>query len=133
MKPTFLALLSAIALPLASTASPANAEQSSLSTGNGLLNFCRDQSNRLLCTAFINGFHTGAMNVSLLISVRESGSYEEYKKKYKPYCRPDNVDAEQLLDIVLKHITDNPQNRHVDSGLLIIFALKRAFPCPSDQ
>jgi Rap1a immunity proteins len=133
MKPPFLALLSAIALPLASTASPANAEQSSLSTGNGLLNFCRDESNRLLCTAFINGFHAGAMNASLVISMRESGSYEDYKKKYQPYCNPNNVDAEQLLDIVLKYIRDNPQKRHFDSGLLIIVALNQAFPCQGTQ
>lgn len=131
MRPTFLALLTAAAV--LTTPSHADSETSPLTTGNGFLDFCRNDSNRLLCTGFMNGFHTGAMNASLVISMREAGTYEEYKKKYKPYCAPDAANAEQLLDIALEHMKNNPQDRHNQTGLLIIVALRRAFPCSSSQ
>jgi len=44
-------------------------------------------------------------------------------------CVPVNAERAQLVDIVIKFLTENPQMRHESARGLIFQALQRAFPC----
>lgn len=45
-------------------------------------------------------------------------------------CTPADIKLGQLADVVLKHLTNNPEARHLDADVLVIDAIKRAWPCP---
>jgi hypothetical protein len=47
------------------------------------------------------------------------------------FCRPGNVEVIQLVRIVLKHIRQNPENANQETAILILRALREAYPCPS--
>lgn len=45
------------------------------------------------------------------------------------FCLPAGVINNQLMDVVVVHLRDNPQYRNLGSSLLILGALTEAFPC----
>ena len=47
----------------------------------------------------------------------------------KLFCRPENVELAQLVRIVLKYIRENPENANQETALLIMKALREAYPC----
>lgn len=47
------------------------------------------------------------------------------------YCLPTGWSYEQLMDTVLAYLRGNPDKRHHHAGVLIMIALKNAFPCPA--
>jgi hypothetical protein len=47
----------------------------------------------------------------------------------KLFCRPDDVENVQLVRIVLKYIRENPENANQETALLIMKALREAYPC----
>jgi hypothetical protein len=44
-------------------------------------------------------------------------------------CIPTAVTGQQLRDVVLKYLRDNPQSRQMHGGALTIKAFSAAFPC----
>jgi hypothetical protein len=46
------------------------------------------------------------------------------------WCAPDGITAGQIVDVVVRHLRDNPQDRHLDAPGLIAKALSQAWPCP---
>lgn len=44
-------------------------------------------------------------------------------------CRPSNVTGGQLMDVVTKHLTERPAERHWPAAVLIRNAMVAAFPC----
>jgi len=45
-------------------------------------------------------------------------------------CLKDGVTLGQMGDVVVKHLTENPKDRNQPAALLVIAALKNAWPCP---
>lgn len=48
-------------------------------------------------------------------------------------CSPAGVTNNQLMLVVKKHLNDNPQKLHQTTAELIIEALSKAFPCPTED
>ena len=44
-------------------------------------------------------------------------------------CVPDTVYMSQVADIGIRHLANNPQDRHYNAASLIAEALSKAFPC----
>lgn len=45
------------------------------------------------------------------------------------FCPPSKVSNKQALDIVVKHLNENPHLRHYDAFYSIVSSLKLSFPC----
>ncbi len=87
-------------------------------TGNDLLRFCNSHEafETNICTGYIEGLRDGLMFATVSL-------------KSKPFFAvPDKVSSDQLRDVVVKYLRDNPETRHKPAGMLTIFALKEAFP-----
>jgi Rap1a immunity proteins len=87
-------------------------------TGNDLLRFCSSHEafETNMCTGYIEGVRDGLMFATVSL-------------KSKPFFSvPNKVSSDQLRDVVVKYLRDNPETRHKPAGMLTIFALKEAFP-----
>ena len=72
------------------------------------------------CDAFIVGVRDG---VVLAVTLRDA----------KPILDiPKDVKQEQIRAVVTKYLKDHPEELHKPAGLLVIFALSKAFP-PQDH
>ena len=79
----------------------------------------------MACLYYVNGFVTG---------INYGTGFAEEKTKQKvptPFCDPKGVETGQLLRIVLKYISNHPENAHLPTARLIMLALGEAYPCPS--
>ena len=98
---------------VAALASNSNAAPA-LATGNDLLAVCATQ--RAMCVVHVNG-----------ISMGYQAGYWDHKEDV--YCIREGVTPDQVTDVVLKAISENPKTRDVYSVLLVTSALRQAFPC----
>jgi len=88
-------------------------------TGNELYGQCTGTSEeQLICLSYITGVADG-MTVTQVV----------YEPSPGFACIPDGVNRQQVRDIVVKYMTNNPESRHMHAGAVIIVALKNAFPC----
>jgi hypothetical protein len=46
------------------------------------------------------------------------------------WCLPNNVDSDQVIRVIVKHIRDNPDDLNKDLGTITLVAMLDAFPCP---
>jgi hypothetical protein len=95
-------------------------------TGNDWLKLCGGKSNdRSLyvarCYAYPRGLADG---LSLWAYVDPEGAQA---------CIPNEVTSEQLLEIGVNFIANNPKDRHNGSGLLLAGAFRQAYPCETDE
>lgn len=44
-------------------------------------------------------------------------------------CVPNTVTMDQLSEIVIKYLRNNPQSRHLPARGLVMIAIRNAFPC----
>ena len=51
------------------------------------------------------------------------------KPQTAPFCVPDAADNGQIVRITLKYIRNNPEEAHKTTSVLIVEALREAFPC----
>ena len=87
-------------------------------TGNELWQYCQEEK---------ANFSTGlCMGYILGISVMQETLTTEY-------CRPAPSSNGQIVDVVTRHLADNPHKRHLPAADLIITALSENFPCPSNN
>ncbi len=87
-------------------------------TGNDLLRFCNSHE------PFETNMYTGYIE-----GVRDGLMFATVSLKSKPFFSvPGKVSSDQLRDVVVKYLRDNPETRHKPAGMLTIFALKEAFP-----
>ncbi|MGS1116855.1 Rap1a/Tai family immunity protein [Castellaniella sp. UC4442_H9] len=45
------------------------------------------------------------------------------------FCPPSNAKLGQLMGVVRKHLLANPESWNMSAGMLVIAALRQAFPC----
>ena len=106
-----LFLLLLLALPLA-----ANSQGGNFQNGNKLKTHCAKEG-------FSDGFCMG-----YIIGVADNNSFL--------ICAPGGsggVTQGQFTDIVKKYLNDNPALLHRDDDVLVLDALKQAFPCPKKK
>jgi len=85
--------------------------------GNDLLRYCSSHQPFELnfCTGYIEGVRDGLMFAAVSL-------------KSEPFFAvPNEAKMEQLKDIVVKYLRDNPETRHKPAGMLTFIALKQAF------
>jgi len=58
--------------------------------------------------------------------------YTQMFNSPKIFCVPESVNLGQLAQVVVKYLNDNPQILHELDTLLIIKALKNAYPCKAN-
>lgn len=97
--------------------------------GNWLLGLC--ESNRPehlgMCFGYIDGFSRGFELGGLVLGDRARNNDRSYPR----YCIPEGVTGQQLRDIVVRHLRQHPEERHIFFGQIIWDALWRAYPCGS--
>jgi Rap1a immunity proteins len=86
-------------------------------TGNDLLEHCSSHEPFELnfCTGYIEGVRDGLM-------------FAAVRLKSEPFFSvPNEAKSEQVKDIVVKYLRDNPETRHKPAGMLTFLALEKAF------
>jgi Rap1a immunity proteins len=87
-------------------------------TGDELWKYCQEEK---------ADFSTGlCMGYILGISVMLETPTAEY-------CRPARSTNSQIVDVVKRYLEDNPHERHLPAADLIVTALSKHFPCPSNN
>tara|TARA_E500000318_G_scaffold111566_1_gene130599 strand:+ start:528 stop:854 length:327 start_codon:yes stop_codon:yes gene_type:complete len=91
----------------------------SFHTGNSLLEVCERQNtlNQSICLSYIQG----AFDAGLF--------YDVHRVKSGKICVPRKLQSIQLRDVFLQYLRFHPEERHLFAGVLVIAALKDAFPC----
>lgn len=102
-----------LALSVSLASGNACAEVAGFNTGNDLHPYCTGESGRVgeaWCLGYVEG-------VFDLIA---------------PYlCPGGRVSNHQVRDVVKKHLSDHPADRHRPAAELVVKALREAFPCPT--
>jgi hypothetical protein len=89
-------------------------------SGNELLRDCTHdnvKASKSFCLGFIAGTWSGALI--------EGSVYHPDKPNF---VIPSEADLRQLRDIVVKFLNGHPEQRHLAAGVLVLLALKEAFP-----
>jgi hypothetical protein len=95
-------------------------------TGNKLLTLCGDRG---ICMMYLQGFSEGMMLFPSLAGIpAETNLSDVYG-----YCIPKGVSNEQVTDVFIKYLKDNPAERHKPAAILALLSLRAAFPCPKAQ
>ena len=87
--------------------------------GHDLLRLCtsRAGSSELnFCFGYIEGIRDGLIWVAVA------------RKSKPPVAIPDKMTQEQLADVIVKYLNGHPERRDRAAGLLVLVALKQAFP-----
>lgn len=50
---------------------------------------------------------------------------------FKHICVPSGATSGQLTDVAIKYLRDHPEKRHLGAMVLVINAIREAFPCPA--
>ena len=105
-------------------------------TGTDLLKYCSDVGAlKVGETIPADQLVEGARNVGLCggyiagvndAAVRYGSGMNPTKRLY---CIPPKADMDQLIRVVRKSLEDNPSQLHFPSSVLVVGALKNAFPC----
>jgi hypothetical protein len=108
-----LSLLLLLALPLV-----ANSQGGNFQSGNKLKTHCA-QKDSIFDSAFCMGYIIGVADNNSFLICAPGGS--------------GGVTQGQFTDIVKKYLNDNPAQLHRDADVLVLDALKQAFPCPKKK
>jgi hypothetical protein len=86
-------------------------------SGNELLKYCTSGNSleTVACQAYING-------------IREVLSLASADAGREP-CIPPSVTGAQIKDVVVRHLRENPETRHLDRAVLVMRAVRDAW-CP---
>ena len=104
-------------------------------SGSNFLEFCSSidsEGNRspvriyndAMCLGWVEGFEDGFTVHDELLSVPE---------KDRMVCMPRGVSTIQIVRIIKKYITDNPEKAHRPTRYIASLALARAFPCKAKK
>ncbi|WP_306111521.1 MULTISPECIES: Rap1a/Tai family immunity protein [Roseovarius] len=118
---------------LASAATATNAQQI---TGNQLLDTCTSDNQIMagFCLGYIIGYSEGApWGGTLAIMQANPGlgtdAVNDAVGAITGSCVPSEASNEQLMDVTIKYLTNNPETRHTSARTLIWTAYSEAFPC----
>jgi Rap1a immunity proteins len=94
-------------------------------TGTQLYQICtsEEDTGKALCQGWTGGF----LNALVIAQVQADRG-----KKGAVTCLPNGVTGIQVKRTVMKFLADHPSLMNEDAGVLTFFAIKSAFPCPSN-
>lgn len=95
--------------------------QSFAHTGNDLADMCKSKAMEDLCITYTKGVFDGVSASNALMN--------EAKLVRTMICAPDGLRTEQISDMTIKFIDENPKFRHYPAGALILRVLLTEFPC----
>lgn len=85
------------------------------------------------CSGFIIGAIEGTrfgVALPMMISGNESAAaINSISDQLLQICPPDGVTNGQYIDIAVKHLADNPEDRNDPARVHIMMAMQDAFPC----
>jgi hypothetical protein len=112
---------------IAHSVPPGTNDSGAFNTGNTLLRHCQGSGvDKDYCLAYIVGV------VDLIGALQGSADKAGVNFwKYRAVCLPNQVDAGQIKDVVVKHLVDHPENRDQPAAQLIIIALIATWGCPA--
>lgn len=109
--------------------------QSPSVTGNTIYETCKDSKSPIFayCIGYIVGVNDGwnlgsAIAVTQLQLAKTAKDLNAVNKMLIGICSR-GATNEQVVDIVIKYLKENPEQRHRGAHLLIYGALRKAFPC----
>jgi|HubBroStandDraft_2_1064218.scaffolds.fasta_scaffold48379_5 hypothetical protein len=108
---------------------PPNTQDSiSFFTGNDLLRHCEhsDASSSARCMGYI----VGAVDMIGGLQSSSDRSGDEMWR-FRSVCFPKQMDVNQVTDVVVKFLKENPEKRHQPASMLITIALIKAWGCPA--
>jgi hypothetical protein len=81
-------------------------------TGKALYDDCTSDSRpkRTLCRGYVAGISDAREELGLI-------------------CPAKSVDVRQMIDVVVKYLSDHPEDRHYTASDKVGLALEKAFPC----
>jgi hypothetical protein len=89
----------------------------SIQLGNVFFSACKEAPRRGACALYLRGIIEGVQ-----IQARAS-------KQTGVFCPPQGASVEQALDLLLKFMTEKPEERHRPVPTLAALALRAAWPC----
>jgi hypothetical protein len=114
---TKLAAAALAALAIGAATVPAAAGEI---TGNMMYSSCQQKNgmpDRVTCLGYIRGAADAVM------------SLHDLNPGAIPVCMTGNETGEQLADVVVKFLRENPVERAANGGLIVTMALHEAWPC----
>jgi len=132
MKQLFLSALTFVAV-ICVFFSPLMAEEVLEESGNAFLRQCSvvekdydltsaDKSNQMACAAYVSGFVEG-------VSAAITFSRSKGESPSSPYCTDSDMEAGQLVRVVLKYIRSHPETAQLRTFVLVTRAFQAAYPC----
>ncbi|WP_208347863.1 Rap1a/Tai family immunity protein [Pseudaestuariivita rosea] len=115
---------------------PSSASPQSLD-GNTILDFCSSSNlgDNGFCFGYVFGVNDGGMYTALNVVQQADGGQEPLQNTVQDlttvlgYCTPNTVAAQQMVDVFVSYLEDNPQVRHRPAQILFTQAMTEAFPC----
>jgi Rap1a immunity proteins len=96
---------------------PSPAVSGNIGLGNVFYSVCKEAQRRGACSLYLRGIIEGVQ-----VQTRAS-------KQPGLFCPPQGASAEQALDLLLKFMTEKPEERHRPVPTLTAVALRAAWPC----
>jgi len=87
------------------------------------------------CVGWVVGFTEGENFGSMMFqgftdSPTDAASINAVSEAVLGRCIPVEATTWQLRDVILKHLEDNPEQRHESARFLANLSFRLAFPCP---
>jgi Ssp1 endopeptidase immunity protein Rap1a len=123
MKPTILFLLALLSFALCGNAA------AHATSGEEMLKKCKKIPDT---ASFDAGFCAGFVDAVLdTLNMWEASDVFEKRSHDKDvrFCLPEEVTNGQILLVFVKYLEDHPEELHKPANLLLIEALRKAFPC----
>lgn len=122
------------------------AGSSPLKTGNQLLSVCKkgialmdgialsesDQHEAVECAIYVQGFRDGHLATAAYKAMMRKDNKDITLSDISAqqiFCDPDEATVGQMTRIVVRYLESHPDTLHGSSGILVMRALKAAFPC----
>jgi hypothetical protein len=109
------------------TVPPGTADTWVFENGNDLFQRCN--SSLVSDQTFCMGYIVGAADLVGLEQV-SNGPDNTILWKFRSVCAPQGVTVQQIKDVVLKYMRDNPERRADSGASLVVQAISQAWVCP---
>ena len=102
--------------------------------GNALMEMCEGSSEAesAFCWGYVFGANDGGMYTALEVLQKTNDGKVPSTAEISSllgYCTPNAVTSQQMVDIFVSYLRENPERRHQPAQVLFTNAMTDAFPC----
>jgi Rap1a immunity proteins len=126
----FLLMGSGQSAQIAHTVTPNTADDWKFKTGNDLLSDCEKPPGGVdfpFCVAYITGAVDMIGGLQGAVSTTDQHSFW----KLRSVCLPTEATVQQIVDVVLKYMKENPEERADGASWIVTRAMVQAWGCPA--